>query len=96
MEKAQERLRKQMKKFKEDLEAKTRDNPLHRWKLFGKTPLQGRLEVIAEKARNIPLGIRISGIKDKEAGAGKGKDSNCLLCPVLVNLRVLIKWSTLF
>ena len=74
MEKAQERLRKQMKKFKEDLEAKTRDNPLHRWKLFGKTPLQGRLEAIAEKTRNIPLGIRVGGIKDKEAGAGKGKD----------------------
>ena len=74
MEKAQAHLKEQMKKFKEDLEAKTRDNPLHRWKLFGKTPLQGRLEAIAEKTRNIPLGIRVGETKGKETGTGNGKD----------------------
>ena len=74
MEKAKAHLKEQMKKHQEDLEARTRNNPLHKWKLFGKTPLQARLEAIAEKTRNIPLGIRVGAKNEKQTDKTNGKD----------------------
>ena len=73
MEKEQARLQEQMKKFEQDLKDKTRNNPLHRWKLwgkvpqhgsfhewkvFGQTPLQPRLDAILEHTRNINEGMK--------------------------------------
>ena len=73
MEKAKERLKKQMKKHQEELEASTRNNPLHKWKLFGKTPLQARLEAILESTRNIPVGPNLGDKSNKNNSKDNGK-----------------------
>lgn len=70
MEKSMARLKAQMKKNQDELEESTKRNPLHRWKLFGLTPLQGRLEAIAERTRNIPLG------PTKETASNHGNKEN--------------------